>query len=282
MGDIWTDPAPEAENTGVVKADPPAAPSEVVEETSIGTSTAEESAEAPKATAETPPAGEQAAPDLQSETTSDTPDVKREARRVFMETQRLGGFDALKEAYDLQTAIQNPELDAKAKLEALYHAAPRAFEDLQKDLFFSYWDNNQAQQDALDRERYGASSQEIKEALAARGQVAPSAEPEYDPLEDEYVPDAVKAELRELRRAQSPGSRVAVQGLNLFRTAGSRSHRRGTEAWQGVCQRGYVASGSDDEGSGSRGFARRFAGRKSVERRSLGHDPDEELQPGSC
>jgi hypothetical protein len=192
MTDIWNDPV-ETETEGV-SADPPAAPSEVVQP------------EKPEAVDDASEGAEQVieeeapAPEL-----PDTPDVKREARRVFMEAQKLGGFETLKEAYDLQSTIQNPEVSAEAKLQALYTAAPRAFDDLKKELFFKYWDNP-AQQDTLVQEKFGASAAEIAEALAARGQVAPSPKPTTRiPSEDELA-QMTNAEVQEkFREIQASG-----------------------------------------------------------------------------
>ncbi len=175
MDDIWSAPVQTETIEGVQASQPAVTPSEVVEPS---TETKPETVEQPvvetaSEETSTDQVKDETAPDVQGETTPETPDVKREARRVFMETQKLGGFELLKEAHDLQSAIQDPSVDAEVKLQKLYQAAPRAYEELKKGLFFSYWDNP-AQQELLIQEKFGASPAEIAEALAARGNVAPS------------------------------------------------------------------------------------------------------------
>ncbi len=183
MSDIWNDNPVQTETEGVEEANPPATPSEVVEPS---TETETVDTDVVKSASDSEQAAEQTT-EPQSETPSETPDVKREARKVYMETQKLGGFDALKEAYDLQTAIQDHSLDAKTKLEKLYQTAPRAYEDIKKELFFSYWDDP-AQQESLIQERFGVSADEIQQVLANRGQVAPSPTTTAPPSRPATVP----------------------------------------------------------------------------------------------
>jgi len=178
--DIWSAPVSTETTEGVSEANPPATPSEVVEP-----STETETAATEQATTETNASAEASTEQaVESATTTesqseipDTPEVKRQARKLFFEVKDLGGEAVFNEAKDIYTSLQNPELDAKAKLSKIYQAAPRAYEEIQKELFFQYWDNP-AQQELLVKEKFGASPAEIKELLAARGQIAPPSTPE--------------------------------------------------------------------------------------------------------
>jgi len=167
--DIWNDPITE----GVTEANPPATPSEEV---------APAQAEKPvietvETTVETS-GSETPKEQVKDEATEPSPDesvVKREGRRIFFESQKLGGWDQVKEAHELQTALQDPSLDTQAKLQKLYQAAPRAIDDLKRDLFFQYWDNP-AQQDIFAKELFGLTVAEAKQRLGAA--VAPPSTPD--------------------------------------------------------------------------------------------------------
>lgn len=174
MSDVWNDPAPAETTEGATEASPPATPSEVVEPSTETAPPAEQPSTETNASAgsEGEKVTESATTEGQGETGPDESIVKREGRKLFFEVRDLGGEAVFNEAKDIYTSLQSPDLDAKAKLSKIYQAAPRAYEEIQKELFFSYWDNP-AQQDALDQERFGVSTAEIKEILSARGQIAP-------------------------------------------------------------------------------------------------------------
>src|SRR5687767_9984123 len=133
MEDIWNDPVQTETTEGVSEANPPATPSEVVEP-SMETEVSAEQDESTEtnASAETPSeqVQESATTETQGETPPETSEVKRQGRKYFMEVQQLGGEAAFNEAKDIYTSLQDPKLDATAKLSKLYQAAPRAYEEI--------------------------------------------------------------------------------------------------------------------------------------------------------
>ncbi len=202
---IWNEPINVGAVEGDVKADPPAeTPSEEVvpaDKAETFENTDVETTEKPASETEKP--AEQTQDEATDETSGETPEepgLKRKARALYMEVQKMGGEDVVREAADLFSAIQSPELDSQAKLQKLYQSAPRAFEGLKKELFFQYWDNP-AQQDALFQERFGANAAQIEQAL--KGTVAPSSETTADEeIDDTYLPDAVKAKLAKVEELE--------------------------------------------------------------------------------
>lgn len=220
MADVWNDPAPAETIEGVSEPNQPAAPSEVVETPSIETEPAKEPT---VETASVPePAKDEAAAEVPGETTPETSDVKREARRVFMEVQKMGGEEIVKSAVDLATAMQDQSLNAEARVQKLYQTSPRAYEQIRGHLIYSYWDSP-AGKDHLLQESFGqgVTAEKVKQLLAG-GQIAPSPTPEQPknvslPTEEElanmnvaevaqrfkdvtegHVPESVKQKLQRL------------------------------------------------------------------------------------
>lgn len=191
MSDIWNEPQ------GEVQVDQPAEPPSelVVPASEAGESEKESEAVEPSGTeAFEEKTTEQA--EVPGETAPEPSEVKREARRVFMEVQKMGGENAIREAFDLQSTLQDPESSTETKLQKIYQAAPRAYEDLRSQLFYSHLDAP-GQKDMVVEDIFGkgVTIEKVKELL--EGRVAPSPEPEYD---DEFLPDSVKAEREELKQ----------------------------------------------------------------------------------
>lgn len=238
----WNTPEP----SGETEANQPAAPSEVVVPATVETPVVEtpatvETEGAEKTTStETPtePVKDEATTETQGANSPEESVVKREGRKLFFEAEKIGGPEAVREAISLQAALQDSNLPAEAKLQALYQSAPRAYEDLRKEMFFSYWDSP-AQRDALfqDALGQGVTVEKVKELLA--GQVAPSpttarvpTEEELStmsnaevlqllktaqgvPVDDVELPDAVKARLAELDQIKKDYPQLKDQVTSL-------------------------------------------------------------------
>src|ERR1041384_5751516 len=93
--DIWSAPVSPETTEGVTEANPPAAPSEVVEPSKETVTAATEQVSSTETNASAEAAAEQA---VESATTTesqseipDTPEVKRQARKLFFEAKDLGG-----------------------------------------------------------------------------------------------------------------------------------------------------------------------------------------------
>ena len=181
----WNAPTPVVVEGVSQEANAPASPSDTVDVADNSQPVTEESQiTEPEAASEPETQGTEPDASQQPEQEFRLPKELRDAydgtKGLREIAKQVGGEEAVKEAVSLHSALASPDVNAKDRLKAIYQAAPRAYEDIQKELFFSYWDNP-AQQDALDRERFGKSTAEIKELLAARGQVAPSSTPQTQP-----------------------------------------------------------------------------------------------------
>lgn len=179
--DVWNTPT----DQGVTVNQPAETPSELVAPAAepVVETPVESKTEGAEEKASTEAAPEQVKDEATSGTDGDQSpaesDVKRESRRVFFKVKdELGGEAFVDEAVTVARTLQSSDADAKAKVQALYQLAPRAFEEVQREVFFSHWDKP-GQKDALFADEFGegVTREKIAEALKYSGHIAPSPAP---------------------------------------------------------------------------------------------------------